>query len=512
MTGESLELSREYPPEGEELQIEQILTVSKFSMERKPHPPTRRDQHPKSHGYLQGELIVEENIADDFKVGVFAKPKTYPIWIRFSNGGSDRDRDGNFLPDTTGDIRGMAIKLTAVEGTMAIDDPAHQGEQDFILMNNPTFFIKDVLGYLDFFPVIDAIKHGKITFNPDRTPKEIPPDLLSKFQAISYAFPLVQRIKAKVTPSPLEVPYWSATPYRLGDRAIKFSVVPHHTGESFNPDNATNTSNYLREVMTTHLATQDAGFDFKIQLQTDAMKMKIEDPTIEWDEQISPFVKVATIRIPQQDFNTEKRKQLDENQSFSPWNSLVEHQPLGGVNRARKIYVKLAKIRNNINLVQKFFSCYQNHDFQGMHHCLAENIKFSDFAYDIQGVQVKAMWHLFCISYLTRTNPVNVPEFEIGQATEDTVSAKYRVSYVYEDKPVDYFIEADFKIQDNKIVEQKDKFGSISTFEFIKMAFGFPLQLLAVEPLDRLLRVLINKKVMEKLDRFMKDNGYTEET
>ncbi|MFM7711716.1 MAG: catalase, partial [Microcystis sp.] len=158
MTVDSLELGREYTPEGEELLIEQILAISKFSMEHRPHPPTLRDQHPKSHGYVEGELIVEENISDDFKVGVFSKPKTFPVWIRFSNGGSDRDQSGNFLPDTVGDVRGMAIKLTGVDGEMAIDDPLHQGEQDFILMNNPTFFIKDVQGYIDFFPVVQAIK------------------------------------------------------------------------------------------------------------------------------------------------------------------------------------------------------------------------------------------------------------------------------------------------------------------------------------------------------------------
>jgi catalase len=349
MTEGSLELGREYPPENEELLIEQVLANSKFSMEHKPHPPTPRDQHPKSHGYVEGEFIVEENIPDSFKVGIFAKPKTYPIWIRFSNGGSDRDQAGNYLPDTAGDVRGMAIKLIGVEGGMAIDDPSHQGEQDFVLMNSPTFFMRDVQGYIDFFPVVKAMREGKITFNSDGTPKDIPSDLQAKFQSIAYAFALVAKIKARPTPSPLEIPYWSATPYRMGKHAIKFSVVPNLTGESFNLENATDKSHYLREAMTQHLAKKDAHFNFKVQLQTDASTMPIEDPTVEWDEQKSPYVKVASIRIPQQNFNTEERKKLDEAQSFSPWHSLLEHQPLGGVNRARKIYAKLAKLRNEIN-------------------------------------------------------------------------------------------------------------------------------------------------------------------
>jgi catalase len=346
---EELVLGREYPPEGEERLIEQILTICQLSMKNQGnnYPPTLREQHPKSHGYVKGEFIVEENISDDLKVGVFAKPKTYPIWIRFSNGENRRDPDGNFLSDTKGDIRGMAIKLMGVEGKMAIDNSPHPGEQDFILMNNPTFFIRDVQGYIDFFPIMNAIKKGEIIMHKDKPPT-VPENLQEKFQAISYAFSLAQKIKGQSTPSPLEISYWSATPYKFGQAAIKFSVFPHNNG-NFDSETATDKSNYLREAMTKYLANEDAYFDFNVQLQKDASKMPVEDPTVEWDEQLSPYVKVATIRIPKQDFNTEEQKKLDEKQSFSPWNSLLEHQPLGGVNRARKIYAEMSEIRNKTN-------------------------------------------------------------------------------------------------------------------------------------------------------------------
>ena len=350
MVQQQLELGKEYPPQGEEAQIEQILTISKLSMQHRPHPPMQRDQHPKSHGYIQGELIVEEDIPENMKIGVFKESKTYPIWIRFSNGGSARDsKTGDFVPDTVGDVRGMAIKLMNVAGKTVLDTPEHKEEQDFVLINNPTFFIRDVQGYIDFFPVFKAIQEGKIIFKPGEMP-QVPTELQAKFQAVAYAFPMLQKIKAKLTTSPLEITYWSATPYKLGDRAIKFSVVPHAYGESFNPENAADKSNYLREAMTKHLASKDAYFDFRIQLQTDAIKMPVEDPTVEWDEQKSPYLKIATIKISAQDFNTEERKRLDEKQSFSPWHTLPEHQPLGGVNRARKrIYGELAKFRNEMN-------------------------------------------------------------------------------------------------------------------------------------------------------------------
>ncbi|MGK7897622.1 MAG: catalase, partial [Xenococcus sp. (in: cyanobacteria)] len=112
---QSFELGKEYPPEGEELQIQQILEISHRAMldkSKATKPPVTRDQHPKSHGYVQGEFTVEANISKELKVGVFAEAKTYPIWIRFSNGDSARVKKGTkFQPDTVGDIRGMAIKL-----------------------------------------------------------------------------------------------------------------------------------------------------------------------------------------------------------------------------------------------------------------------------------------------------------------------------------------------------------------------------------------------------------------
>ena len=343
---QSFELGKEYPPEGEESQIQQILTISHRAMEKKSEktrPPVTRDQHPKSHGYVQGEFTVEGNIPEKLKVGVFAEAKTYPIWIRFSNGDSNRPDDINFQPDTVGDIRGMAIKLMDVEGTMAFDNPEHPKEQDFILMNHPAFFISDIQGYIDFFPIAKAIKDKEITFNPNGTPKHVPENLQKQFQAVAYALRLLGIIRAKKTSSPLEITYWSATPYQLGKHAMKYSAVPQITGKKLT---AADSENYLREAMTKHLTSQDACFDFKIQLQTDASTMPVEDAAVEWDENESPYVKVATIKIPQQDFNTEERLQLDEKQSFSPWHSLEVHRPLGGVNRARKIYIELAKIRN----------------------------------------------------------------------------------------------------------------------------------------------------------------------
>jgi hypothetical protein len=53
---------------------------------------------------------------------------------------------------------------------------------------------------------------------------------------------------------------------------------------------------------------------------------------------------VATIRIPAQDFTTEAMKDFAENLSCTPWHSLPEHRPLGGINRVRRtVYETLSE-------------------------------------------------------------------------------------------------------------------------------------------------------------------------
>jgi hypothetical protein len=129
---------------------------------------------------------------------------------------------------------------------------------------------------------------------------------------------------------------------------------PHPNTEPFNPENATDKDNYLREAMKVHLDEKDAYFDLKVQLQTNPETMPIEDPTIEWNEAESAYIKVATLRIPRQLFDFQARKEFNENLSFSPWHCLPEHQPLGGVNRTRKtVYKELSKLRHELNQISE---------------------------------------------------------------------------------------------------------------------------------------------------------------
>ena len=136
--------------------------------------------------------------------------------------------------------------------------------------------------------------------------------------------------------NPLEARYWSTTPYQLGDKAVKYSARPCTTPpEPSIPAMAPDS--YLRDAMTASLRSGGSCFELLVQLQTDARAMPIEDATIDWSDARSPFVKVATIRIPTQEFNAPAQITACENLTYTPWHSLESQRPLGGINRARKV-------------------------------------------------------------------------------------------------------------------------------------------------------------------------------
>ncbi|MBS1993325.1 MAG: catalase family protein [Cyanobacteria bacterium SZAS LIN-3] len=301
----------------------------------KPHMP--RDAHPKSHGLVRAEFIVEANLPAAYRVGVFSEARTFPAWIRYSNGAPEP------APDKKNDVRGMAIKLMGVPGEKVLTDEKNALTQDFLLCNHPVFFIRNVADYAAF---LSAASGGNpLPFFIGLRP------LRFRFHEAKV---LIQALLKKIA-SPLAIRYWSQTPYRLGGSAVKYSVRPS-AGYELSPRIVsavpTTDANYLRRRMAAELAEDDVCLDFMVQLQGSAMP--VEDPTILWDERSAPFRKVATIRIHRQDFDLPEIDRKAEDMSFTPWHTLPEHEPLGGINRTRRVvYESISRLRHTVNGVPR---------------------------------------------------------------------------------------------------------------------------------------------------------------
>jgi hypothetical protein len=283
---------------------------------------TRRDAHPKTVGLLRASFQIEANLPDHLRIGVFAKAQRFDCWVRASNA------SGKIQSDAIKDARGMAIKLMAAGGKGKIED-ASLG-QDFVLMNSPVM----PLGTVALFR--DAVYYAI----------ESSPLLLAAKLVLTGNWGVLLGLAALRTlpSSPLDIRYWSTTPYLLGKNvAVKYSLLPTSKHRSRRPRKLADS--YLSDAMQAHLNSHVASFDFCVQVGK--VDMPIENAAQRWDENISPFIKVATLVIPKQKFRTPLREQLAEAISFSPGHAWPEHRPLGGLNRARTaIYAALSKFRH----------------------------------------------------------------------------------------------------------------------------------------------------------------------
>lgn len=321
MTEQSPKLSHEQVPPGEAAAFALILAEAERRLRKAAQGgPARRDAHPKPHGTVSAVFRVLDTVPPHLRSGVFAEPREFEAWIRFSNGAETPADDGE------GDGRGMAIKLLDVRGSPS-------GTQDFLQINHPAFFVHDAADYVEF----TLAKPSWRFFIPGLNPAS---------WRLREAWIGLQITRQSVS-NPLNARYFNMTPFLCGEVPVKASSRPMPPlsahGSQVGP-------NFLRDNMALHLAEAPARFEFMLQAQVDPKRQPVEDPRIIWDEREAPFVAVAQIEIPPQAFDNAERETFGENLSFTPWHCLPEHRPLGGINRARReIYETISRLRHEIN-------------------------------------------------------------------------------------------------------------------------------------------------------------------
>lgn len=324
------------------------------------NPPTerisQRDFHPKQHACLAGTWMPLE-VDASLKIGVFGAKLNKPVAVvlRYSNG-SPKSPTGNgkLPPDGMPDARGLALKLVGVPGESILaheDTVPGEMNQDFVLINDPAFFLSGPQTYPEF---LSLIRQGKPFFHL-MTPTELG----------------VLKRTNRVVPDVVAERFFSQTPYALGEeQKVKYSVRPcvNEPVASVTEAEMTN-PNFLRTRIKDRLRKNNICLIFSIQRRLP--HMDVEDSAMEWKAEESPFVDVARIQIPKnQDIDDPQRDGFCENISFNPWNTLLEHRPAGGINRARlAVYSGISRKRRLENQVpirepraqEPFFEVLKNH-------------------------------------------------------------------------------------------------------------------------------------------------------
>jgi hypothetical protein len=363
-------------PDGEAASIEHIvqLTLDQLKQRYRGEPPIRRGVHPKDHGCVTAKFTVLNSLRKDLQVGVFAKPgHQYDAFIRFSNAEVDPKKPDSAIgagTDTQNKTdkfihgsRGMALKVMGVTGSPLLTTnllTTHGPlSQDFLMINQPVFAFANVVDY-------EALSEVLVQDNdrPDRFFGRMASADDDVRDRAKKTLEIVNCIKSNAPPLPYQAPpvspldnrYFSAAAFLFGEgRAMKFSASP----VSPVPDKLNDISdeNYLGTALKKRLL--EAGdkaieFHFQIQVRTaeelaGKVAKEIEDVCVDWPEGDAtdqyPFETVATISIPPQ--NPDDQAALCEDLTFSPWNGLAEHRPLGGINRLRRaVYEASARTRH----------------------------------------------------------------------------------------------------------------------------------------------------------------------
>jgi Dyp-type peroxidase family len=331
-----LNLAEEHLMPDEEVWVDSIIDSFQKQMTGLWKPGGfERGGNTKTQGIVRAELVVHDGLPSHLRHGVFAEPRRWPAWVRFSGPG----------PYVTPDIddvgfMSISIKLMGVPGAKLMDE--EKSTQDFFGVSTPTFVTQDVRSnaHLQLNSLQNAAIYHFLNFDQ--------PHLLDM---------IMQGLFTKTQSSPFEAPYFSCVPYLLGaGQAMQYSVWPTSKQRSriprlpFRPPD-----DYLRQAMVAALNGGDVDLEFRVQVQTDPKRMPIENNGILWPEKLSPRVPVATLHIPRQQFNSPAQIAFARRLSYNPWHCIADHRPLGNQSRARKrMYWELSKLRHNMNAVPRY--------------------------------------------------------------------------------------------------------------------------------------------------------------
>jgi catalase len=238
----------------------------------------------------------------------------------------------------------MAIKVMGVKGKKLLeaDGLPPAATQDFPLMNATQFFIRNINEYAEFTQSLGSGLGAKAQygyffggFSPD----------IRKWHLREMM--LAERTLKAAPDSLLNTQFYSVSAFKLGPQNnVKYSARPCKELSAADVDH--NDPNFLRKEMVKRLNAGGACFDFMVQLQIQGKNMPVEDTTVEWSTDDSPFIPVARLDIPSQQF--EINNDLGEGLSFNPWHSLPEHRPIGVMNRIRKaVYLEVSRYRREMN-------------------------------------------------------------------------------------------------------------------------------------------------------------------
>lgn len=303
-----------------------------------------RAVHAKAHGILEGTLTVDADLPPELAQGLFATPGEHKVYLRLSTNA------GDILPDAVSLPRGLALKVLDAEGERLPD--AEGTTQNFIMVNGKVFQAPNAKKFLGSLKLLagttDRAEGLKVAAST------VLRGVNKALTAVGIESTTIAALGGAPNVDPLGETYYSVTPFRYGDYIAKFSlapVAPALTERTGTEIDASGRPDAIRATLQSALRCIEGVWEFRVQLCRDLARQPVEDPTVAWDEEETPFQRVATLRVqPQDSWDAARVQAVDEKMRFSVWTGLAAHRPLGNINRARNApYKHSAQFRERFN-------------------------------------------------------------------------------------------------------------------------------------------------------------------
>lgn len=318
-----------------------------------------RDAHAKGYGLARAEVEILAEAPSEYRQGIYATPGRHEAAVRFSNGSPHSGADA-----LLGTALGMGLKIFGIDGPTLLEDEPGSGTFDYAMINHPVFFANTVEHYMliqDLFlrpraaAASGAVSADIVRARLHQTLYDfltgcghLPPE--------KWAWePLFALLGGRGKPivNLLLSTYWTMGAVRHGDYIAKVRVTPTQASAAsvvrriLDPASA---AEVFRPALVEELREHPYEFDIQVQLCANLAQMPVEEPSELWSEELSPFVTVAKLRLPQQHIGGDDNLALQDATSITPWRCTEAHRPLGNIMRARKeVYRQSSILRHQLN-------------------------------------------------------------------------------------------------------------------------------------------------------------------
>jgi Animal haem peroxidase/Catalase len=264
-------------------------------------------------GVVNANLQILPDIREELRVRYFQPGAAYQTSVRLSNAAGMRRADSRH------DLRGAALRVK-------VSDTEYH---DLLMTNFPVSHARDARQFVAF---AKAMAGSKLMILP-RLLLDI-----GLFESIRMLRNVWRASAHRVNSLALES-YWSRGAILWGDAGpVRYLLRPGANAPTA-PEASSWDPDYLHREIANRLRKGNVVFDLHVQLFVDENRTPIEDGSVEWTEEASPPIKVATVTIPRQDVDDAQGRateRLVDELVFNPWHTTEEFKPLGSLNRARK--------------------------------------------------------------------------------------------------------------------------------------------------------------------------------